>query len=447
MSLTFSALCYLSTFDAGKPLPNGMRFEKRLRTYRLDYSIQSLERIDTFLDEVRASGEIRQADYLDDPSAQTLLYFLNFYVGEVIARCLKSPAYWYDFEEVRAIDPLADYTGPAFENSATVGFPAHPISKTKPWFRPFSSITARVFDEYPDKSVLFSAGFLLPQSKLEGPDFHLPQPPFAASAWPGEDTAADENALQARAQVEIRRPQWLPGDKLEYLFDNLPELLRNGRVVWGAVVQANQTLFKRSTNNGAPGEVVYDPLGRIPRGDLVEFAHRIYALKESAPENRDLMPVHEHLTSEMTRAFGMDIATSFIAYPVKLSTTYFDRQHLPHGKLVLSVLPLLLHDGCPSAVIPLPAKFWPSDLLAEWDAAQQASAAIAAAQGDKREAYIPDPALIHLNPMSVTEEGLLWFRQKDYTRARQAWERGAADGNAGAQSGLGRLYEDGLGVT
>ena len=62
------------------------------------------------------------------------------------------------------------------------------------------------------------------------------------------------------------------------------------------------------------------------------------------------------------------------------------------------------------------------------------------------EPYAPDPALAHLNPMSITEEGLLWFEQKDYDRARAAWEKSALTGNAGGLNGLGMLYEDGLGV-
>ncbi len=68
-----------------------------------------------------------------------------------------------------------------------------------------------------------------------------------------------------------------------------------------------------------------------------------------------------------------------------------------------------------------------------------------ATQGLAGSRYEPDSRLAHLNPMSKTEEGLLWFRQQDYQRARAAWEQAAQSGNPGGLYGLGMLHEAGLG--
>jgi TPR repeat protein len=65
--------------------------------------------------------------------------------------------------------------------------------------------------------------------------------------------------------------------------------------------------------------------------------------------------------------------------------------------------------------------------------------------------YIADPALEHLHPQSLAEEGFMWFHGNGATRnlgkAFCAWEKAAATDNAAALYGLGMLYEHGLGVT
>ena len=68
MTLTFRALIYLYAFDNRLPVPNGTAFDSLVRACRLDYSVQSLARIDVLLDALRKTRKISEDTYLDDPA-------------------------------------------------------------------------------------------------------------------------------------------------------------------------------------------------------------------------------------------------------------------------------------------------------------------------------------------------------------------------------------------
>ena len=124
MTLTFRALCYLHAFEHRLPVQDGLPVESLLRATRLDFSVQSLERIDVFLDALRKTRKISQNEHLNDPAIRNLLSMLAFYVGEVISRSIGARPHWSTYAEV-AVQRQAD-TGPTFENSATLSFPDHP---------------------------------------------------------------------------------------------------------------------------------------------------------------------------------------------------------------------------------------------------------------------------------------------------------------------------------
>jgi hypothetical protein len=231
MNLSFRALCYLHAFDNRLPIQSGLAFERQLRQIRLDNSVQSLERIDLFLDALRASGRFREEDYLSDSSKQNMLYLLAFYVGEVIARSLGSQPHWYTYDDVTVTDPGSQINGPLFENSATLAFPNHPQVAAKT-FLPLVSLLSRLFDAHVTKSVLFSAGFLLPPEAQTGSAVLQPLPPPPAPTWP-IDVAGRmrESTPQMRAKFDIMQPPWAAGDALRGQFDNAQALMQEGRVV------------------------------------------------------------------------------------------------------------------------------------------------------------------------------------------------------------------------
>lgn len=436
MTLTFRALCYLHAFEQRLPVQDGLAFESLLRATRLDFSVQSLERIDVFLDALRKTKKISQDGYLNDPAIQNLLYMLAFYVGEVIGRSVGARPHWSTYEEVAAQQRQVNQ--PLFENSATLSFPDHPGMAASS-FLPLVAITSRLFDEPTDKSVLFSAGMLMAPQALQKPASLQRLPPVLPTAWP-----------VAVAPVDFDPPALAAPDDLRFLFDHAQVLLREGRVVWGAVVQANAALFQPGPIPGAPGEILYDPHGRVPDADLHAIARTVVALKGRNFDLPDLASIAQYLNEEHTRVFGLDLPARLAPYPLKVSSTWFERRHMPGGVLAQPLIPVLISDAHPGAVLPLPAAFWPDNLREAWSPAGLPPMAEELVVTPPGGGYVPDPELAHLEPASLAEEGLLWLRgtdvPQDYGKARLAWSKSAATGNAAGLNGLGLLYEEGLGV-
>jgi hypothetical protein len=438
VTLTFRALCYLHAFEHRLPVQDGLAFESLLRATRLDYSVLSLERIDVFLDALRKTRKIGEDGHLNDPAIQNLLYMLAFYVGEVIGRAVGAQPHWSTYEEVAAQE--RQINGPMFENSATLSFPGH-AGLALSSFLPLVAITSRLFSDPVDQSVLVSAGLLLPPEALQKPASLQRLPPAPAPGWPVD---------VAHGQVEIDMPPWAAEDDLRYLFDNAQALLREGRVVWGAVVQADKALVQPGAIPGATGQVLYDPRGRVPDTDLHAMARTLLSLKGRRFDLPELASMAQYLGDENIRVFGLDLPVRLAPYPLKVSSTWFDRQHLPGGVLAQPLIPVLISDAHPGALLPLPALFWPDNLREAWSPVglqpMVDDLVVAAAPAG----YVPDPELAHLEPSSLAEEGLLWLRGdqvgQDYGKARLAWSKSAATGNAAGLNGLGQLYEQGLGV-
>lgn len=359
--ITFRALCYLGAWDRGLPIQNGLAFESLLRSLKLNYSVQSLARVDAFLDVLRKGAKIREENYLDSPANQNLLFLLAFYTGEVIGRSLGHAPRWFGPGAAPSMEPGANT---AFEASLVLAFPDAPGQANKT-FLPLVAITSRLFSEFVEKSVLFSAGFFLPPSASEGPEAKLPLPAPPPAAWPVDVAGAVRNASPSqRSALGVIPPLWALTDDLRFVFDSAPALLSEGRVVWGAIVQVNNLMLQPGPLEGAPGEVLYDPQGRMPKSDLYDLARSLFALKGQPASKADLGRISKYLANELVRVFGLDVPESICPYPLKISSTWFERGHLPDRMISQPFVPLLISDAYPGAALPLPAALWPGALLA-----------------------------------------------------------------------------------
>lgn len=130
MNMNFKAACYLHAFENNQPIDGGFLHDGLLRTYKLDYSVSSLARIDDFLDAIRATNTLTADNYLDSQASQNLLYYLCFYVGEVISRKLQSPPWWRGFDDfVEGEDVMVLINGRIFEYSLSLGNRSPPPRK------------------------------------------------------------------------------------------------------------------------------------------------------------------------------------------------------------------------------------------------------------------------------------------------------------------------------
>ena len=459
VTLNLTALCYLRAWENDLAITDGLARRDQLQALGLDYSLASLARIDGWLTGARTSSPFSFDQLLADRGLQNTLHLLAFYAGEVVARALGRHPEWHDAaaEVMRDEDPLRLLRG--FRASAVCHYAG--AGTDGEWFAPLEPIIDRLFANTGDASLAgLAAGLVAGHATQLRPDQPLPALPDPG--WPiglsGQMPRLEEHELQA---LIPRTPVWVSfhDDPLGYLYANAETLLRGRRVVWAAVVQANNDLFKPKFIFAAPGDVVYDPAGRADGRQLHEVARLLAQQKSGEPTDPDLARYARHLRAETTRVFGEDVSSSVLPYPLKVSTTSFDQLQLPDGMLSMATLPVLIDERCPGAVLPLPQSLWPEALREDWLAA-----------GERRHGFRFDPRAAHRElvkeaerqreadswPDPATqlyEEGLLHFHgrrglARDLTRARECWEAAAkiGEGHPLAINNLALIYGEGLGV-
>lgn len=374
MSPEFQSLCYLAAWDAEQPLEGGLAWEAQLRRCRLDYSWASLARIDVFLDALRAQRKPQPDAFLAVQANVNLLLMLAFYVVEVRSRASGVRSRLLGFDEAVARDPAVQVHGRGFHSLLIA-------EQGTTRFLPLVAICDRLFEAEPDKSVAFSAGVFV---KVPDDTRRRLEPLVAASMVPDffaryqgkriPDGYRRIHALQGGFEG------FEAGDPLRRLERDAPLLLRRGRVVWAAVVQANRSLLDPSWPVTAAAEVVYDPDGRVTRDDLCRIAARLREAKDEYPDAEagpetaaaDPLPADAtlaqyaaHLRAETTRVLGWRVP--LYPYAVRASSILANGEvHLPGYALVEPALPVLVCDECPGSVIVAPWQMWPADVYDAW---------------------------------------------------------------------------------
>lgn len=124
--LDYIAEGYWQDFLAGRSIAGGIAYETELRTCALDESLESLQRIDTLLSQVRRdmikSGIWDETTLLIDERYRNFMVFLAFYAGRVLAQQWQSKPHWYGQFELRKRYPeLALITDDFYQHMA-VGY-------------------------------------------------------------------------------------------------------------------------------------------------------------------------------------------------------------------------------------------------------------------------------------------------------------------------------------
>jgi hypothetical protein len=160
-------------------------------------------------------------------------------------------------------------------------------------------------------------------------------------------------------------PSWVSGDPLERLKDDQHILLKDGIVVWGHIIQANELMFTPGNSN-APGEIVYDPHGHHVPEQLAIAAQRMGSLKGRKLTDPALQEIGDYLANEMIRVFGKPVPDTIAQGGLRYSTILFNRAHLPNGYLAVPFFPVIISDQCPGAAMILPSRWWPRAVTAMW---------------------------------------------------------------------------------
>ncbi len=184
-----------------------------------------------------------------------------------------------------------------------------------------------------------------------------------AGRWVKQSQAAPPATLAAQ------------GDPIGVVYTHLPQLIRKGRVVWGALVLADDALFAPGSGD-RPALVVYsnDDYYDARPSELAALGVRLAALRGTRPAAPELRELAAQLRNDSGRPLGVPLPASLSSREVLLTSAMIIRSHLPDGFLAGDWFPMLTHAA---SAVPLvvPSPFWPQALRAAWDARQLVSPA------------------------------------------------------------------------
>ena len=122
-STTVQALEYLDRFFSEQSWEDGLAFEDELHECDLDYSLDSLNRIDALIDRIRARFAPDPHSFLRDPKNYNFIILLAFYCGEVAGRARQQATVWYDYSQYIQRNPMLESIyPPVFWNSLVCDF-------------------------------------------------------------------------------------------------------------------------------------------------------------------------------------------------------------------------------------------------------------------------------------------------------------------------------------
>jgi hypothetical protein len=144
------------------------------------------------------------------------------------------------------------------------------------------------------------------------------------------------------------------------------EILRQGDIVWGAVVQANYNMFKGGLIN-YPGNLMYS---RDPAMDecphlLQSAAQNMFSQKGGRGIGGDLQLIADMLQSERGAPIDLRVPLELTeGMQCFVTNVMFERRHLPRGRLDVGLLPILVDPRMCAAIV-VPRWHWPAELSAK----------------------------------------------------------------------------------
>lgn len=363
MSPNFQALCYLTAWDKGLEVEGGLAWHAQLRKCKLDYSWASLDRVDQFLDALRTQKKPEYETFFSEQSHINLLVFIAFYVVELRGRVSGLRGGLISYQDLQEKDrSAAEVYGEGFHSILIE-------ERGNAQFLPLVSVCTRLFEDEPDKSVAFSSGTNIQPPADRHEIFPSLKPDSLIPSFGEKYAVSDIHEAYKRWHCKpVPSEYYVANDALIRLNTDAPKLLKSGRVVWGAVVQANSGLLDPQNFGSAPAEIVYDPQGRVHQLDLFRIAKRLLELKSQSQTDEVLEVYGQHLRAEITRIFGWRTPPSLYPYELQASTAMFSSEvSFPGYVMVSPMLPIIVSDECPGSIIVAPWQLWPKEIFDEWN--------------------------------------------------------------------------------
>ncbi|HEY6096338.1 MAG TPA: hypothetical protein VIU93_15465 [Gallionellaceae bacterium] len=172
---------------------------------------------------------------------------------------------------------------------------------------------------------------------------------------------------QILASVSAPTPPWM--DKRDALNEILRQqslLLQEGKIVWGALIQANKLLFSPGRDD-CPALLVYsaDPYFDSRPQELRQIGHSIFSLKDTIPDHPELEEVAQLVSDKMDRSMNFRLPHVLSNREIRAAAFMVFRKHIPTGVLTAGTFPILIHPST-DAVMIVPCEFWPIELIVLW---------------------------------------------------------------------------------
>lgn len=380
------------------PENSSIAYHQYLYQCKLDFSLASLERLDKLLSAIKKQRPIQRSNLVDEPKLNKFFIVLITYVGEVFSRARGQAALWFAREEIKDIGLLTNQPQPT-----SLWFPDEDVINDRIW----SNIS--LIEQSAFFIVLFSRD--KKTITLDNVEYFLPVHPIlnmlvgdqtyplydyvinnlkafneqlpSITAIPQQPIISIDVGLKQKLQnlqqhqryyLQVRKPTWVKESAEDPLFKQikaLGSLYKRGKVVWAALVQANESLFSPRDRNkfASLGEVIYDPTGRTHIRELLNLANKLNNLKNTKPLEADQLTHVQRLTNESEAVSGANFPKSLSSLPIKVSSIFFWRRHLPNGFLSQTFFPILISEECEDAIAVLPSRFWSEEFVEAWLAA------------------------------------------------------------------------------
>lgn len=162
-------------------------------------------------------------------------------------------------------------------------------------------------------------------------------------------------------------PAWMKeSDGLNEILRRQTQLLAEGEIRWGALIQANKLLFTPGSGD-SPALLVHSPDGYFDAhpDELRAVGRAMFELKGTNPADPVLKEAAQRVSDDADRYLGFTLPDVFSEREIVAATFMVFRRHIPQGVLTAALFPILTHPST-QAVMIVPAEFWPLDLLVMW---------------------------------------------------------------------------------
>lgn len=181
-----------------------------------------------------------------------------------------------------------------------------------------------------------------------------------------------------RIYLKIRPPSWINHSikyhnhwtysRLLELYKSQQLLYKNGKIVWGHIIQANEELFSHGSSD-SPAAIVYSLSEAVDEDpELLRTVSRgLGSIKGKQLTSKELQKFADKLAHEATIDLKIPIPKQFsFGLQFYYSVTVVIRKHLPKNHLVGSLFPFLICPTKTDSGMILPGKYWSKEFLNEY---------------------------------------------------------------------------------